>query len=102
LARFIPDRRDRGRVKHAIPDMIRARTCAIACSYEHCNDFGPLRSDTAFKLACGRLPEIGADLAPQLTLSHLENAPITPSRPCQRVPYAPDLAAVKQTQGSST
>ena len=47
-------------VKHAIPDMIRARIFAIACGYEDCNDFGPLRADPAFKLACGRLPETGA------------------------------------------
>ena len=57
LACFIPDRRAPERVKHAIPDMIRARIFAIACGYEDCNDFGPLRSDPAFKLACGRLPE---------------------------------------------
>src|SRR5215213_9298924 len=75
LARFIPDRRVPERVKHAIPDMIRARIFAIACGYEDCNDFGPLRSDPAFKLACGHLPETGADLASQPTLSRLENAP---------------------------
>jgi Transposase DDE domain group 1 len=75
LARLIPDRREPERVKHAIPDMIRARIFAIACGYEDCNDFGPLRSDPAFKLACGRLPETGEDLASQPTLSRLENAP---------------------------
>ena len=75
LARFIPDRRDPSGVKHAILDMIRARIFAIACGYEDCNDFGPLRADPAFKLACGHLPESGADLASQPTLSRLENAP---------------------------
>jgi hypothetical protein len=75
LARLIPDRREPERIKHAIPDMIRARIFAIACGYEDCNDFGPLRSDPAFKLACGRLPETGEDLASQPTLSRLENAP---------------------------
>jgi hypothetical protein len=75
LARFIPDRRDPERVTHAIPDMLRARIVAIACGYEDCNDFGPLRTDPAFKLAYGRLPESGADLASQPTLSRLENAP---------------------------
>jgi DDE family transposase len=44
LARVIPDRRDPGRVTHAITDMIRARIFAIACGYEDCNDFGPLRA----------------------------------------------------------
>jgi hypothetical protein len=40
--------------------MIRARIFAVACGYEDCNDFDPLRSDPVFKLACGRLPETGA------------------------------------------
>jgi Transposase DDE domain group 1 len=55
--------------------MIRARIFAIACGYEDCNDFGPLRADPAFKLACGHLPETGTDLASQPILSRLENAP---------------------------
>jgi hypothetical protein len=75
LARFIPDQRDPTRVRHAVADMIRARIFAIACGYEDCNDFGPLRADPAFKLACGHLPETGPDLASQPTLSRLENAP---------------------------
>ncbi|QRM35093.1 IS1380 family transposase [Microvirga sp. VF16] len=86
LARVIPDRRDPERIKHAIPDMIRARIFAIACGYEDCNDFGPLRSDPAFKLACGRLPETGADLASQPTLSRLENTPTI--RDAIRLTYA--------------
>src|SRR3954465_5851083 len=75
LTRLIPDRRDPARVTHAITDMIRARIFAIACGYEDCNDFGPLRADPAFKLACGHLPDSGDDLASQPTLSRLENAP---------------------------
>ena len=55
--------------------MIRARLLAICCGYEDCNDFDRLRSDPAFKLACGRLPDSGADLCSQPTLSRLENAP---------------------------
>ncbi|WP_114946644.1 IS1380 family transposase [Microvirga calopogonii] len=86
LARIIPDRRDPSRVTHAIPDMIRARIFAIACGYEDCNDFGPLRADPAFKLACERLPETGTDLASQPTLSRLENAPTI--RDAIRLSYA--------------
>ena len=71
---------------HAITDMIRARIFAIACGYEDCNDFGPLRADPAFKLACGHLPETGADLASQPTLSRLENAPTI--RDAIRLTYA--------------
>jgi hypothetical protein len=73
LARFIPDRRDPSRVKNALGNMIRARTFAIACGHEDCNDFVPLRSDPAFKLACGHLPKTGASLASQPTLTRLEN-----------------------------
>src|SRR3954451_19441540 len=86
LARLIPDHRDPARVTHAIIDMIRARIFAIACGYEDCNDFGPLRADPAFKLACGHGPESGADLASQPTLSRLENAPTI--RDAIRLTYA--------------
>ncbi|MGH2266566.1 transposase, partial [Enterococcus faecalis] len=39
------------------------------------DDLDHLRSDPAFKLACGRLPDTGRDLFSQPTLSRLENAP---------------------------
>ena len=74
LADLVPDRRDGARVIHTTADMIRARIFAIACGYEDCNDFDVLRADPAFKLACARLPESGADFASQPTLSRLENA----------------------------
>jgi len=35
---------------------------AIACGYEDCDDLDSLRIDPAFKLACGRLSESGAEL----------------------------------------
>ncbi len=75
LARCIPDRRDRSRIAHTIADMIRARVFAICCGYEDADDLDDLRSDPAFKLACGRLPDTGRDLCSQPTLSRLENAP---------------------------
>ena len=56
-------------------DMIRARILAIACGYEDADDLDFLRTDPAFKLACGRLPETGGDLCSQPTLSRMENAP---------------------------
>jgi len=46
---------------------------AICCGYEDADDLDHLRSDPAFKLACGRLPDSG--LCSQPTLSRLENAP---------------------------
>ena len=48
---------------------------AIACGYEDADDLDFLRTDPAFKLACGRLPETGGDLCSQPTLSRMENAP---------------------------
>ena len=75
LARLIPDRRDPTRVIHSFADMIRARIFAICCGYEDCDDLDALRTDPAFKLACGRLPDTGVDLCSQPTLSRLGNAP---------------------------
>ena len=75
LSSAFPERRDRSRIVHSLADMIRARTFAIACGYEDCNDLDHLRRDPAFKLACGRLPDTGRILCSQPTLSRLENAP---------------------------
>jgi hypothetical protein len=75
LARCFPDRRDPLRITHTLVDMIRARIFAISCGYEDADDLDFLRTDPAFKLACGRLPDSGADLCSQPTLSRLENAP---------------------------
>src|SRR6201993_4968754 len=75
LAARIADPRDPGRVVHLLPDILRARILAIACGYEDADDLDRLRSDPAFKLACGRLPDSGRDLCSQPTVSRLENAP---------------------------
>ncbi len=55
--------------------MIRARVFAICCGYESAHDLDVLRSDPAFKLGCGRLPDSGRHLCSQPPLSRLENAP---------------------------
>ena len=75
LARCFPDRREPTRIRRTRADMIRARIHAIACGYEDADDLDFLRTDPAFKLACGRLPDTGADLCSQPTMSRLENAP---------------------------
>src|SRR4051812_19882590 len=75
LAGLIPDPRDPARVTYTVAEMVRARVFAIGCGYPDADDLDTLRRDPAFKLACGRLPESGADLASQPTLSRLENAP---------------------------
>ncbi len=56
-------------------DILRARIFAIACDYEDANDLDRLRTDPAFRLACGRLSDSGLDLCSQPTCSRLENLP---------------------------
>src|SRR5215204_3381293 len=75
LAAVIPDPRDPTRVVHPLPEILLARILAIACGYEDADDLDSLRTDPAFKLACGRLPESGADLMRQPTVSRCENGP---------------------------
>ena len=75
LAGLIADPRDGARIVHPLAGILRARILAIACGYEDANDLDRLRCDPAFKLACGRLPDTGADLCSQPTVSRWENAP---------------------------
>jgi hypothetical protein len=42
---------------------------------EDADDLDWLRSDPAFKLACGRLPDSGRDLCSQPPMSRRENSP---------------------------
>jgi hypothetical protein len=73
LAACIPDWR-RGPVQHSLAALLRQRIFPIACGYADRNDAAPLRHDPLFKLVCGQLPDSGAPLASQPTLSRLENA----------------------------
>jgi Transposase DDE domain group 1 len=75
LAALIPDHRDPAQITHTLSDLLRARIFAIACGYPDADDLDDLRRDPAFKLACGRLPESGNDLASQPTISRWENTP---------------------------
>ena len=75
IATPIIDERDTARVRHTHAEMVTARMIAIACGYEDCDDLDTLRTDPAMKIACGRLPESGAELMSQPTLSRLENTP---------------------------
>src|SRR5690554_2064946 len=74
LASVIEDERDPRKVRHGISEMLAQRIFAIACGYEDCNDFDDLCRDPALKVAVGRLPRTGHDLASQPTLSRLENS----------------------------
>jgi hypothetical protein len=75
LAACLEDRRDPERVLHGVAEMIRYRALLIAAGYPDGNDCDALKSDPAFKMAVGRLPESGADLCSQPTISRLENLP---------------------------
>jgi hypothetical protein len=73
LANCVPEWR-RGPVRHSLLELVRQRVFQIACGYADQNDATLLRTDPLLKLACGQLPESGADLASQPTRSRLENA----------------------------
>jgi Transposase DDE domain group 1 len=75
LAACLTDRRDAARIDHEIVEMLRLRMFLIAAGYEDANDCDALRGDPIFKMAVGRLPESGAALCSQPTMSRLENAP---------------------------
>ena len=75
LAPLISDPRNPLYVTHSVNDILRARMLAIACGYEDGDDLDLLRTDPAFKVACGRLPDSGDDLCSQPTVSRWENAP---------------------------
>jgi hypothetical protein len=86
LAAPIADPRNPALVTHSVDDILRARILAIACGYEDADDLDHLRTDPAFKLACNRLPDSGADLCSQPTVSRWENMPTL--REVVRMTYA--------------
>jgi len=75
LARCIEDPRAPDRIEHRLAEMIRYRALLIAAGYEDANDCDALRTDPAFKMAVGRLPESGVDLCSQPSMCRLENLP---------------------------
>ena len=86
LASLIADPRNPLMVTHSVSDILRARMLAIACGYEDGDDLDFLRTDPAFKVACGRPPDSGDDLCSQPTVSRWENAPT--QREVVRMTYA--------------
>jgi hypothetical protein len=75
LARCLTDPRAPGQVRHTLAEMIRFRILLIAAGYADANDCDALRTDPAFKMAIGHLPETGEDLCSQPTMCRLENLP---------------------------
>ncbi len=74
LIECIEDRRQGGKVRHAIAELLRQRLYAIACGYPDGNDAARLAADPIHKLLVDRDPLAGEDLASQPTLSRFENA----------------------------
>src|SRR5215468_784538 len=73
LAAVLKDARDPRRVHFTLHDLLKQRVLQIAAGYEDANDANTLRHDPIFKLLLGRLPDTGAPLASQPTLSRFEN-----------------------------
>jgi hypothetical protein len=74
MAACLVDRRDPGKIRHPVRDLLRQRIMGLACGYEDANDAARLADDPVHKLAVGRDPVTGAALASQPTLSRFENA----------------------------
>src|SRR5712692_9539799 len=73
LAAVLSDPRDPRRVHFTHHDLLKQRVFQIAAGYEDANDANTLRHDPLFTLQLDRLPETGAPLASQPTLSRFEN-----------------------------
>jgi hypothetical protein len=71
LANCIENPRAPERVRHGLAEMIRYQVLLIAAGYLDGNDCDALKSDPAFKMAVGRLPENGADLCSQPAISQI-------------------------------
>src|ERR671936_236204 len=73
LAAVLQDPRDPRRVHFTLHDLLKQRVFQIAAGYEDANDANTLRHDPIFKLLLDRLPETGAPLASQPTISRFEH-----------------------------
>jgi len=73
LAAVLSDPRDPRRINFTLEDLIKQRVFQIAAGYEDANDSNALRDDPIFTLLRDRLPETGASLASQPTMSRCEN-----------------------------
>src|SRR6266446_9760849 len=73
LATALSDARDARRIRFTPDDLLKQRIFQIAAGYEDANDSNTLRHDPIFKLLLDRLPETGAPLASQPTISRFEN-----------------------------
>src|SRR5215211_2235705 len=73
VAACLHDPRRPKSIQHSLLELFRQRVYQIAAGYEDANDATTMRHDPALKLAVGRAPRSGVDLASQPTLSRLES-----------------------------
>ena len=73
LAAVLSDPRDGRRIHFTPEDLLKQRVLQIAAGYEDANDANTLRDDPICTLMLDRLPETGAPLASQPTISRFEN-----------------------------
>ena len=73
LARCLVDRREPGRVRHTLAEVLGQRVSGIACGHPDGNDASHLADDPVHKLLLGRDPVAGEALASQPTISRFEN-----------------------------
>lgn len=74
VAGALPDKREAGKVKHSLKNVLQQRLFGIGNGYEDANDASRLRDDPTHQLLLGRSPGVGSELASQPTISRLENA----------------------------
>src|SRR5215216_3938878 len=99
VAEHVPEWRKR-KGRHSLEALVKQRIFQIACGYEDQNDSDSLREDPLLKLLCGSMPQSGADLASQPTISRLENAPS--ARACYRMAEALfDLYLTEREKGGA-
>src|SRR4029450_453435 len=72
LAAVLSDPRDERRIHFTPEDLVTQRVFQIAAGYEDATDANTLRDDPIFKLMLDHLPETGAPLASQPTISRFE------------------------------
>ncbi len=74
MSESLLDRRQPGKIKHLLSELLAQRVYAIACGYPDANDASRLGHDPIHKMLIDRDPVTGDPLASQPTLSRFENA----------------------------
>jgi hypothetical protein len=73
FARCLVERRQPGKVRHTLEDLLAQRIFGLACGHQDANDGDRLADDPIHKLLLGRDPIDGDPLASQPTVSRFEN-----------------------------